>query len=265
VGGIELGLKPHGVRTVAYVEFDHYAQAVLLSRMADGGLDRAPLWPDVRTFDGHPWRGRVDLIHGGFPCQDLSVAGKRAGITGARSGLWSEFARIIGEVRPRFVFVENVPGLLANAALGRVLGDLAALGFNARWEGISASAVGAPHIRDRVWLLAYTQQELGSDLRTRRVNLHEKGNDGTSAEWRKDWELAPMVPGIHPRKAADWWLSQSRVARTADGLPGQLERCGAIGNAVVPQCAEEAFRVLMREIHAPASPASEPGGKGERE
>lgn len=155
-GGLELGLRiaVKNLVSVCYVERDAYAASILVARMEDKTLDSAPIWDDITTFDGKPWRGQVDLVSGGFPCQDLSVAGKRAGIDGERSGLWAEFSRVIGEVRPRYVFVENVPGLLANEAMRRVLGDLSALGFNAEWECVRASDVGAPHRRERVFILA---------------------------------------------------------------------------------------------------------------
>jgi len=155
-GGGILGGVLSGWRTVAAVEIEEYPRAVLLRRQADGLLPRFPVWDDVRTFDGKPWRGRVDVISGGFPCQDISAAGKGAGINGARSGLWSEFARIIGEVRPRYVLVENSP-MLVGRGLTRVLGDLASLGFDARWGVIGAHHAGAPHKRDRIWIVAQAQ------------------------------------------------------------------------------------------------------------
>nr|WP_278366954.1 DNA cytosine methyltransferase [Marinobacter salarius] len=145
-----------GWRTICAVERDAYAAGVLAQRQNDGCLPPFPIWSDVTTFDGKPWRGRVDVISGGFPCQDISAAGRGEGISGARSGLWSEFARIIGEVRPRYVFVENSP-VLTSRGLGLVLGDLAALGFDARWGVLGAADVGAPHQRDRIWIVAHTQ------------------------------------------------------------------------------------------------------------
>jgi len=158
IGGIDLGLKlawPE-YRTVCYVERDAYACGVLTARIRDGCLDDASIWDDVATFDGRPWAGCVDIVHGGFPCQDLSCAGKRAGLEGKRSGLWSEYARIIGEVRPQLVLVENVPGLLtARGAMDTVLGSLAALGYDAVWDCVPAAAIGTPHRRDRFWCLAY--------------------------------------------------------------------------------------------------------------
>ena len=152
-GGAILGGKLLGWETVCAVEFDPYARDVLMARQNDGCLEVFPIWDDVCTFDGRPWRGRVDVVSGGFPCQDISAAGKGAGIEGERSGLWSEFARIISEVRPRFVFVENSP-MLTSRGLGTVLGDLAAMGFDAEWGVLGAHHAGAPHKRDRIWILA---------------------------------------------------------------------------------------------------------------
>jgi DNA (cytosine-5)-methyltransferase 1 len=156
--GLTLGIKlaVPSCRTLCYVEREGYAASVLVARMEESHLDHAPVWDDVATFDGRPWRGRVDLISGGFPCQDISNAGKRAGINGNRSGLWREFARIIDETQPRFVFVENVAAL-ASRGLDAVLGDLAALGFDAEWTTVRASDVGAPHQRNRLFVLAYSQ------------------------------------------------------------------------------------------------------------
>ena len=127
-GGGILGGHLLGWRTVAAVEIEDYPRRVLLQRQADGFLPRFPVWDDVRTFDGKPWRGKVDVISGGFPCQDISAAGKGAGIRGKRSGMWGEMARIIGEVRPKFAFVEHSP-MLTVRGLGVVLGDLAEMGF----------------------------------------------------------------------------------------------------------------------------------------
>lgn len=152
-GGGILGGRLLGWRTRCAVEINPYAREILLARQRDGHLDPFPIWDDVTTFSGKPWQGHIDVISGGFPCQDISAAGKGAGITGARSGLWSEFARIIGEVRPKFVFVENSP-MLVSRGLGVVLGDLAAMGFDARWGVLGAAHVGAPHRRERIWIVA---------------------------------------------------------------------------------------------------------------
>ena len=152
-GGGILGGHLLGWRTVCAVEWETYPASVLCARQNDGLLPPFPIWDDVQTFDGKPWRGIVDVISGGFPCQDISVAGKGVGIDGERSGMWGEMARIIHEVRPRFVFVENSP-MLTSRGLGRVLGDLASMGFDARWGVLGAADIGANHQRDRIWIVA---------------------------------------------------------------------------------------------------------------
>lgn len=153
-GGGILGGHLLGWRCVCAVELEDYPRRVLLARQRDGMLPRFPIWDDVTTFDGLQWRGRVDVISGGFPCQDISAAGRGAGITGARSGLWTHMARIIGEVRPRYCFVENSP-LLVSRGLNVVLDSLAALGYDARWGIVGAHHAGAPHKRDRIWIRAW--------------------------------------------------------------------------------------------------------------
>ena len=152
-GGGILGGHLLGWRTVAAVEIEDYPRRVLLQRQADGLLPRFPIWDDICTFDGKPWRGRVDVISGGFPCQDISAAGKGAGLEGERSGLWREMARVICEIRPRYVFVEN-SSMLTSRGLGVVLGELAAMGFDARWGVLGAADIGANHQRDRIWIVA---------------------------------------------------------------------------------------------------------------
>jgi DNA (cytosine-5)-methyltransferase 1 len=155
-GGLDLsvGLAMPGARCVCYCEREIGAARILAARMEDGSLEPAPIWSDVRTFPCKIFRGRVAGIVGGFPCTDLSAAGKRAGITGEHSGLWFEYLRIIREVRPRWVFVENVPAVIAFPAGGIVLGGLAEAGFDAEWTSLRASDVGAPHRRERVFILA---------------------------------------------------------------------------------------------------------------
>ena len=148
IGGFSLGLERAGMKCAWQVEIDPYARAVLNKHWPD-----VPKHDDVRTFPPtHTQDFSVDLICGGFPCQDISYAGKGAGLAGARSGLWHEFARIIGEIRPKYVLVENVAALLTRG-MGEVLGTLASLGYDAEWHVISASAVGAPHRRERVWII----------------------------------------------------------------------------------------------------------------
>jgi DNA (cytosine-5)-methyltransferase 1 len=185
-GGGILGGQLLGWRTVCAVEIEPYAAGVLLQRQNDGILPPFPVWDDVCTFDGRPWQGIVDVISGGFPCQDISSAGKGDGITGERSGLWKEFARIIGEVQPRYVLVENSP-MLTTRGLGTVLGDLAALGYDAEWGVLGAVDAGAPHKRDRIWIVAYSE---GNGYREGR----ETG-DFPETHGRQDGELPSIACG----------------------------------------------------------------------
>lgn len=154
-GGGILGGKIIGWTTVCAVERDAYAAAVLAQRQNDGYLQPFPIWSDVQTFDGRPWRGVVDVISGGFPCQDISTAGKGEGISGKRSGLWKEFSRIIGEIMPKYVYVENSPALTSRG-LGVVLSELAKMGYDAEWGVLGADDAGALHVRKRIWIVAYS-------------------------------------------------------------------------------------------------------------
>ena len=190
LGGILLGW-----RTVCAVEIDPYARAVLAARQNDGCLPPFPIWDDVRTFDGNPWRGIVDVVSGGFPCQDISAAGKGAGIDGERSGLWGEMARIICEARPRFAFVENSP-MLTSRGLGRVLSDLAALGYDARWGVLGADDAiwhsGNPcayHPRQRIWICCeLADSNSVRTLQPKRGKQDERERFGDSRETLADAE-----------------------------------------------------------------------------
>ena len=186
-GGGILGGKLLGWRTVCAVEWEPYPASVLCARQNDGFLPPFPIWDDVQTFDGKPWRGIVDVVSGGFPCQDISAAGKGAGIDGERSGMWREMARIIHEVRPKFVFVENSP-MLTSRGLGRVLGDLASMGFDARWGVLGAADVGANHQRDRIWIVAKWRGQLSHTQhnRIRRWEQWQESIKKTSGNWNSN-------------------------------------------------------------------------------
>lgn len=281
-GGLALGLESAGVVPVCFVEREAFAAATLVRQMEEGRLAPCPVWSDVSTFDGRPWRGVVDLVAGGFPCQDISNAGKREGIDGERSGLWSQFARIVGEVRPRFVFVENVAALLARG-LDRVLGDLAALGFDAEWGCLGADDAGAPHGRQRVFVLAHSRRKrfvrvqpepeprgsetaaLGGagplladpDLDRREVErIGGLRVNGDALGWRHpDRRRRPWPPG--PADAEGWrqylnsWPgAEPALRRSADGMARQVDRLRLLGNGVVPDQAALAFRVLWERLHA---------------
>jgi DNA (cytosine-5)-methyltransferase 1 len=162
IGGFDLGLERAGMRVLWQSEIDGFCQRVLAQHWP-GVL----LVPDVRDV-GAGTVPTVDVVCGGFPCQDISLAGKGAGIRGARSGLWAEYARVVGELRPRYVVVENVSALLGRG-LERVLGDLATLRYDAEWDCLPASAFGAPHRRDRIWLVAYPSGDDGGSRGPRRL------------------------------------------------------------------------------------------------
>lgn len=240
-GGGILGGHLLGWRCVCAVERDPYARDVLVARQNDGCLPAFPIWDDVRTFDGRPWRGVVDVVSGGFPCQDISLAGKGAGIDGERSGLWREMARIIGEVRPRFVFVENSPALVRRG-LAVVLGDLAAMGFDARWGVLGAHHVGAAHHRERLWVVANATRFDGI-TRNRVVSRNKRRSSAPtrrlpglaiSQEWRPD------------RFGA---VSQCGLRGLADGVTCGVDRLRCIGNGQVPAVVRLAWRNLCQCTH----------------
>jgi len=181
-GGGILGGHLLGWRTVCAVEWEPYPASVLCARQNDGFLPTFPVWDDVQTFDGKPWRGIVDVVSGGFPCQDISAAGKGEGIDGERSGMWREMARIIHEVRPRFVFVENSP-MLTSRGLGRVLGDLASMGFDAKWGVLGAADVSAPHQRDRIWIAGWRDVFPHAELH--RLGWREQQSESPEEKTRK--------------------------------------------------------------------------------
>jgi len=259
-GGGIIGGQLLGWHTVCAVEINPYAASVLVSRQNDGFLAPFPIWDDVSTFDGKPWHGLVDVVSGGFPCQDISSAGKGAGITGERSGLWKEFARIIGEVRPRYAFIENSP-MLVSRGLDVVLSDLAALGYDAEWGVLSAADVGAKHLRERIWIVArrlelfsHTEHN-GNGRRQQQPQSVKKTNDThTNSNAIQGLEHKPQQgqfrrpSGLHDRagglRKKDYWKIEPQLGRVADGVAGRVDRLKAIGNGQVPLCAATAFRLL---------------------
>lgn len=232
-GGGILGGKLLGWRTVCAVEWDAYARDILVARQNDGSLDPFPIWDDVQTFDGRPWRGRVDVVSGGFPCQDISLAGKGEGIYGKRSSMWTHMARIIGEVGPGLAWVENSP-MLVGRGLGMVLGDLAAMGYDARWGIVGAHHAGAPHKRDRIWILAHAK---GARL--------EGHWNGAAVEDRRPRQ---RHAGDESRKDITWWEAEPRMGRVADGVACRMDRLQCIGNGQVPRVAAMAWQILSENM-----------------
>ena len=229
-GGGILGGMLLGHTTVCAVEIEPYCRKVLIQRQRDGILPRFPIWDDVRTFDGKPWRGKVDVVCGGFPCQDISCAGKGAGINGARSGMWVEMARIIREVSPRFVFVENSP-MLTSRGLGRVLGDLAEMGYDARWGVFSAADAASRHERSRIWIVADSMRD-----RLQRITNPRGFGEG----WK---ERAEQLERLHASERAVAIPSRGNLGVT-DGVANRMDRLKAIGNGQVPVVAALAWNIL---------------------
>lgn len=236
IGGFSLGLeRTGGFETVAFCEIEPFPRKVLAKHWP-----HVPCYEDVRTLTAERLAAdgiAVDVICGGFPCQDLSKArgshGLGAGLDGDRSGLWSEIVRLAGELGPRFVIVENVTDILSRG-LDRVLGDLAEIGFDAEWHCISASTIGAPHVRDRFWLVAQPNSE-------RLEGQHRQGEQARNAGRGRDasaWSLPWAVAATH-------WLPEPAVCRVADGFPARVDRLRALGNAVVPQIPELIGRAIL--------------------
>lgn len=252
-GGGILGGKLLGWRTVCAVEVDAYARRVLLARQRDGMLSRFPVWDDVRTFDGRGWAGQIDVVSGGFPCQDISSAGRGAGIQGAKSGLWQEMARIVRQVRPDFVFVENSP-ILTTRGIHVVLGDLAAMGFDARWGVLGARHAGAPHLRKRIWILAYAQEHGRREGRPGRPDTGGTREPEQSLQAVHDplrgRHRAPQEevrPGRHCIEHPGWWGVEPALDRVAHGVADRVDRIRALGNGQVPAVAAMAWRLLAGE------------------
>jgi len=237
-GGGILGGKLLGWRTVCAVEINPYCRKVLLARQQDGALERFPIWDDVTTFDGYQWRGSVDVVSGGFPCQDISAAGKGAGLAGARSGLWTEFARIIGEVQPTYVLVENSPRLTVRG-LDIVLGDLATLGYDAKWGVVSAENAGAPHRRERIWIVANNSKKRRPWRASQKVDRCDCNTGRLQAEVLQDaW---------NGRKREVQGESQCGICRVDNGVGKWVDRIEAIGNGQVPHCMALAWTILCGE------------------
>lgn len=250
-GGGILGGHLLGWRCVCAVEYDKYARNVLLARQRDGCLPKFPIWDDVRIFNGKPWRGVVDVVSGGFPCQDISSAGKGAGIEGARSGLWKEMARIIGEVRPQYAFVENSP-LLIRRGLTTVLGDLAEMGYDAVWGIVSAADCGAPHLRKRIWILACAtskrQRETRPSGKQSKKRTSSSSNVFNSVCTRLEGQRKQSV-GVESQQRdvgnSSWWQIEPDVGRVANGVAARVDRLRCVGNGQVPIVAATAWRELM--------------------
>lgn len=252
IGGISTALASFGVRTVAYCEQDRYAQGVLLSRMQSGDIDRAPIWDDVRTLT----KGLlppIDIIYGGFPCQDISVAGLGKGLAGERSGLFYEIIRLTKETNPSFVFLENVPAIRTRG-LREVIRAFTEIGYDCRWSCLSASSVGAPHKRERWFLLAHIN---GAEIRKakeqeqkckkqvlNRISMENgfnSNNNSKSKVIRQSSEWNEKIKYLWTMESDNWDDNASFFLRMGHGDKFRLHRVKCLGNSVVPQQVEKAF------------------------
>jgi len=261
LGGLLLGHTP-----VCAVEIDAYCRKVLAARQADGWLPEFPIYEDVREFDGKPWRGRVDVVAGGFPCQPWSTAGKRKGTDDPRH-LWPEMARIVEEVRPRYVFAENVQ----LDAMREPWRDLRGMGYRVPPAlCVAAEDVGAPHLRKRWWLLAAdadshklrAKQGRREPGRSRATISQHDGIKGAVAdadsgrrEERAQRDLKPSAGQPAPQRDDalrhgpwHWWQTEPPVGRVVDGLAHRVDRLRALGNGQVPMAAATAWHYLMEQL-----------------
>ncbi len=260
IGGISYALQDY-VTTRAYCEIDRYARGVLLSRMESGDLHNAPIWNDVKTFPTKQLAGRIDIITGGFPCQDVSVAGKGAGIQGVRSGLFFEIVRLAEALQPKYIFLENVPLITKRGGVA-VVRTLAESGYNCVWTTLSAQAVGALHKRER-WFLLAEKSNVGNTEHLGRNGASIIRSDGTSmqdSETRQDETRKPKRAGSRGQIQECVWregrkgflTGQPResdtipaIRRISDEIPFRVERIKCLGNSVVPLQVTVAFEYLM--------------------
>ena len=257
-GGGLLGSKILGWETVGYVEFNEYCQRVIAQRIRDGWLDRAPIFGDIRTFlsDGYAaiYKGMVDVVSGGFPCQPFSVAGKRAAADDPRD-MWPATLEVIRQIRPEWALLENVPGLLSAGAdvhggyFGTILRDLAEAGYDAEWTVLGADDVGAPHRRKRLWILAHATKERlegSKPVGERFAERSRPRNSGANVPEPRCWDGKRPRREIGGEAWASWWNPEPPLGRVVNGLAHRVDRLKALGNGQVPQTMATAFLELYR-------------------
>ena len=284
IGGFALAARWSGLETTAFCENDPYCERVLRKNFPG-----VPIHDDIQTLDGTQFKD-IYLITGGFPCQDISIAGKGAGIDGQRSGLWTELHRIIGEVRPRYALIENVPALTFRGGT-RVIGDLAEIGYDCEWQIVGADDVGAPHRRKRIWIVAYSKSagcqtwssnRMGTDHGSRRNERLPPGASGTPETRAYSNEQGSQG---HRRQCEGWdgssertageisggeqgrrqfepglggalsdgiptWMDEPDIPRVAKGIPDRVNRLRSIGNSIVPRVAYEIIKSIIASSDA---------------
>lgn len=258
------------VRTIAYCEIEPYCQSILMQRMSEGYLSKAPIWDDIKTF---PIRSScdpftIDIIFGGFPCQDISVAGAGKGLAGERSGLFFEISRLASEIKPRWLFLENVPAITTRGGT-EVVRTLTQMGYDCRWCVISAASVGALHRRERWFLLAHSNSErCDKEQRRQSFGLQETYSESTDCDSQNGSnslclasEQANQEANTKQSERNSWgehtgfyWPFESRehwqetlssMDKCTHGLPYMVDRLRSLGNSVVPQQVRKAFKILM--------------------
>ena len=229
IGGISLALK-QWVIPLTYCEIDPYCQGILINRMYESKLFKSPIWDDIKTLNGCIYKGSVDIIYGGFPCQDISIGGNGVGLAGERSGLFFEIVRLAEEIKPKFIFLENVPAITCRGGI-KVVREVTELGYDCRWCVVSANEF-VDQDRERWFLLAKSrsmrcEERPGKDLQQIRASsINEKPSD---------YKLSSM----------ERWAAFAKSVRETDGVPRKVDRIRALGNAVVPAQCKKAFEILM--------------------
>lgn len=271
IGGISYALA-EWIKPVAYCELDPFCQAVLMSRMAEGSIALAPIWDDVRSFPEAQFRGLVDIVYGGFPCQDISVAGAGKGLEGKRSGLFFEVVRLCSSIKPRFIFLENVPAITCRGGM-EVVREITAMGYDVRWCIISAASVGASHKRERWFMLAHAR-DYGSPTDKKRGRPRKKFAQGEQPKPEEMFESIKRASSIsgyvadpererlegreESRKpkvselgdedtfadAGRWRQVVSEMGKCTNGISDHVDRLKSLGNSVVPQQVKKAFKIL---------------------
>lgn len=265
VGGGCLGSFILGHKIVGYVEYENYCQKILEQRISDGILSKAPIFGDIKRFlsEGYAesYTGMVDIITAGFPCQPFSVAGKKKGEADERN-MWPWTARVIRAIRPRYAFLENVPGLLNSGYFEKILGSLAQIGYDAEWVCLGADEVGANHRRKRLWILAYARCESAggenkpewasgksSGCREEVPNADpERFPVRGQARGQAGAERDSEAHADAERCGGSWWAAEPNVGRVAHGVPKRVDRLKALGNAQVPIQMAYAFSILSQGI-----------------
>ncbi len=233
IGGISYALR-EWIKPLAYCEIDPYCQKVLLSRMSVNDIQRAPIWDNICSFPGSQFMGHVDIIYGGFPCQDVSIGGTKKGLAGVRSSLIFDMLRLAREIKPSFIFLENVSNVIKLGGI-EIIKEINEMGMDCRWACISAEGCGAPHKRDRWFLLAYNNSLSSGETYTK-TEFDEKITHSWLRHSRCDrGENAPSY----------WFENKCPLFGMDYGFPYELDRAKSLGNAVVPQQVRKAFEILM--------------------